>query len=89
MRKQSLSLILAALVLGGFASIALAQEAAPAKPQDEEKTALYTKYYEGIQGTPEQQKVAYAVATEYLKSMALTKTSMLRQCESGRPNTKR
>ncbi len=67
MRKQLLSLILAALVLGGFASIALAQEAAPAKPQDEEKTALYTKYYEGIKGTPEQQKVAYAVATEYLK----------------------
>ena len=67
MRPQLLSLILAALVFGAFTSIALAQEAAPAKPQDEEKTELYRKYYEGAKGSPEQQKVAYDIAREYLK----------------------
>ena len=67
MRPQLLSLILAALVFGAFTSIALAQETAPAKPQDEEKTELYRKYYEGAKGTPEQQKVAYDIAQEYLK----------------------
>jgi hypothetical protein len=67
MRPQLLSLILAALVFGAFTSIALAQEAAPAKPQDEEKTELYRKYYEGAKGGAEQQKVAYDIAREYLK----------------------
>jgi hypothetical protein len=64
MRPHLFSLILAALLLGAFAPIALAQEA---KPSEEEKTALYTKYYEGAKGNPEQQKVAYEVAKEYLK----------------------
>jgi len=67
MRPQLLSLILAALLLGAFTSIALAQETAPAKPPDEEKTELYRKYYEGAKGSPEQQKVAYDIAREYLK----------------------
>jgi hypothetical protein len=67
MPKQLFSLILAALVLGAFASIALAQETAPTKPQDEEKTELYRKYYEGAKGGAEQQKVAYEIAREYLK----------------------
>ena len=67
MRPQLLSLILAALLLGAFTSIALAQEATPAKPQDEEKTELYRKYYEGAKGGAEQQKVAYDIAREYLK----------------------
>ena len=67
MRPQLLSLILAALVFGAFTSIALAQETAPAKPQDEEKTELYRKYYEGAKGGAEQQKVAYDIAREYLK----------------------
>src|SRR5882762_3845510 len=67
MRPQLLSLILAAFVFGAFTSIALAQETAPAKPQDEEKTELYRKYYEGAKGGAEQQKVAYDVAREYLK----------------------
>ena len=67
MRPHLLSLILAALVLGAFASIARAQETAPATPPDEEKTELYRKYYEGAKGTPEQQKVAYNIAREYLK----------------------
>lgn len=67
MRPQLLSLILAALVLGAFTSIALAQETAQTKPQDEEKTELYRKYYEGAKGGAEQQKVAYDIAREYLK----------------------
>jgi hypothetical protein len=67
MLKQLFSLILAALLLGAFASIALAQETAQTKPSDEEKTELYTKYYEGAKGNAEQQKVAYEVAKEYLK----------------------
>jgi hypothetical protein len=67
MRPQLLSLILAALLLGAFAPIALAQEATATKPSEEEKTELYTKYYEGAKGNAEQQKVAYEVAKEYLK----------------------
>lgn len=67
MLKQLFSLILAALVLGAFASIAPAQETAQTKPQDEEKTELYRKYYEGAKGGAEQQKVAYDIAREYLK----------------------
>ncbi|HVQ39637.1 MAG TPA: hypothetical protein VMS31_19010 [Pyrinomonadaceae bacterium] len=67
MRRQLLSLLLAALMLGAFASIAFAQEATQAKPSDEEKTELYTKYYEGAKGSADQQKVAYEVAKEYLK----------------------
>jgi hypothetical protein len=67
MLKQLSSLILAALLLGAFSSLALAQEAAQAKPADEEKTELYRKYYEGAKGNPEQQKAAYEVAKEYLK----------------------
>ena len=67
MRPQLLTLILAALLLGAFASIALAQETAPAKLPEEEKTELYRKYYEGAKGGAEQQKVAYDIAREYLK----------------------
>ena len=67
MQKRLFSLILAALVLGVFASIAPAQETAQTKPQDEEKTELYRKYYEGAKGGAEQQKVAYEIAREYLK----------------------
>ncbi|MGI9069654.1 MAG: hypothetical protein ACR2HX_25020 [Pyrinomonadaceae bacterium] len=67
MQKRLFSLILAALVLGAFASIALAQETAQTKPQDEEKTELYRKYYEGAKGGAEQQKVSYDIAREYLK----------------------
>lgn len=67
MRPQLLSLILAAFVLGAFSPIALAQETAQTKPQDEEKTELYRKYYEGAKGGAEQQKVAYDIAREYLK----------------------
>jgi hypothetical protein len=67
MRPQLLSLILAALLLGAFAPIALAQESTATKPSEEEKTALYTKYYEGAKGNAEQKKVAYEVAKEYLK----------------------
>jgi hypothetical protein len=67
MRPQLLNLILAAFLLGAFAPIALAQEATATKPSEEEKTALYTKYYEGAKGNAEQKKVAYEVAKEYLK----------------------
>jgi hypothetical protein len=67
MLKQLFSLLLPALLLCAFASIALAQETAQTKPSDEEKTELYTKYYEGAKGNAEQQKVAYEVAKEYLK----------------------
>jgi len=67
MQKRLLSLILAAFVLGAFASFALAQETAQTKPQDEEKTELYRKYYEGAKGGAEQQKVSYDIAREYLK----------------------
>jgi len=67
MRPHLLSLILAALLLGAFVPVAIAQEAAAAKPSEEEKTELYTKYYEGAKGNAEQQKVAYEVAKEYLK----------------------
>jgi hypothetical protein len=67
MQKQLFSLILAALMLGAFASIGLAQEAAQPTAQDEEKTELYRKYYELPKVTPEQQKAAYEVAKEYLK----------------------
>jgi len=67
MQKHLFGLILAAPVLGAFASIALAQETAQTKPQDEEKTEIYRKYYEGAKGGAEQQKVAYDIAREYLK----------------------
>jgi hypothetical protein len=67
MQNKLFSLILGALLLGAFASIGLAQEAAPSTPPDEEKTELYRKYYEGAKGNAEQQKAAYEVAKEYLK----------------------
>jgi hypothetical protein len=54
-------------MFGAFASIALAQESTEAKPQDEEKTELYRKYYEAPKATPEQQKARYNLAQEYLK----------------------
>jgi hypothetical protein len=67
MQRQLLSLLLAALVLGTFASFALAQEAAQPAPPDEEKTELYRKYYESPKATPEQLKARYNLAQEYLK----------------------
>jgi hypothetical protein len=67
MQRQLLTLLLAALVFGAFASIALAQEAAQPAAPDEEKTELYRKYYEAPKATPEQQKARYNLAQEYLK----------------------
>lgn len=67
MQKQLFSLILTALLLGAFSSIALAQETAQAKLADEEKTEAYRKYYEAPRTTPQQQKAVYDIATEFLK----------------------
>jgi len=57
MRPQLLSLILQRSYSAHLLRLALAQETAPAKPQDEEKTELYRKVLRRGKGGAEQQKV--------------------------------
>ena len=72
--RLSLLLLLVFLVLSLTASVALAQTPTPQYPsstalqRDNDKIALYTRYYEAKKiATPEQQRLAYELAQQYVK----------------------
>ena len=68
MKTTRLFMIFAlAVLLSSNASVPYSTVVAQAPQMSEEKTALYTKYYENRKGSDEQQKVAYELAQEFLK----------------------
>lgn len=72
--RLRLRLLLVFLMLSLTASVALAQTSTPQYPsstalqRDNDKIALYTRYYEAKKiATPEQQRIAYELALQYVK----------------------
>jgi hypothetical protein len=66
MKTRLLSLTITIFAVAAL-STSKSQVIAQAPEMSEEKTALYTKYYEKRQGGEEDQKVAYELAQEFLR----------------------